>query len=117
MSGTSLHTMDQYHAALAAHPRVLLFKHSPICPTSAASHREWCAFGEKYPDVPRLFVDVVGDRSVARGLAEACGVTHESPQAILFEDGIVAWHASHWNITATALAEAWQADRGASSED
>jgi bacillithiol system protein YtxJ len=110
MTETSLHDMDQYRAALAAHPRVLLFKHSPICPTSATSHREWCAFGAEFPDVPRLFVDVVAARAVARGLAEACGVSHQSPQAILFEDGVAVWHASHWSITTAALAEVWSAD-------
>ena len=110
MSDTILHTMDQYHAALAAHPRVLLFKHSPICPTSATAHREWVDFASRYPDVPRLFVDVIGARPVARGLAEASGIPHQSPQAILFEDGVPVWHASHWHITFESLVTAWSTD-------
>ena len=30
MSETALHSMDEYRAGLAAHRRVLMFKHSPI---------------------------------------------------------------------------------------
>jgi len=52
-------------------------------------------------------VDVIGARPVARGLAAACGVPHQSPQAILFRDGQPAWDASHGGITAENLAEAW----------
>ena len=47
------------------------------------------------------------DLAAARGLAELCGVRHESPQAILFEAGVPVWHASHDAITAEALAAAW----------
>jgi bacillithiol system protein YtxJ len=32
-------------------------------------------------------------------------VKHESPQALLFEDGKVKWHASHWNINEDELAK------------
>jgi len=46
---------------------------------------------------------VVADRPVARGIAERCGVRHESPQAILFEAGRPVWHASHDAITLGAL--------------
>ena len=52
-------------------------------------------------------MDVIADRPVARGLAEACGVPHQSPQSLLFESGEVVWHASHWDITASSLEKAW----------
>ncbi len=107
MTDTILQDLDDFHAALAEHPRVLLFKHSPICPTSATAFDEWRAFARAHPEVPRLFVDVVGRRAVARGVAEACGVAHQSPQAILFRDGEPVWHASHWDIRAETLAEVW----------
>lgn len=106
MSETVLHDLESYERALAA-PRVLLFKHSPVCPISAAARDEYDAFRRVMPEVPTLFVDVVEDRPVARGIAERCGVRHESPQVILFEGGQPVWHASHWHITEAALAAAW----------
>lgn len=106
MSETVLHSLDDYERGIAAAPLVLLFKHSPLCPVSADARCEYDAFAAAHPGVPRLFVDVIADRPVARGLAERCGVRHESPQAILFAAGKAIWNASHHDITAAALARA-----------
>jgi bacillithiol system protein YtxJ len=100
---TILHDLAAFDRALATHPRVLLFKHSPTCPISADARDAYEAFRANLPDAPTLFVDVVADRPVARGIAERCGVRHESPQAILFELGQPVWHASHDAITVDAL--------------
>lgn len=107
MSEQVLHDLDAFTRALAEAPRVLLFKHSPVCPISGAAHAEYRAFCREHPDVPTLFVDVIDDRPVARGIAELTGVRHESPQAILFERGQPVWHASHGRITSAAIAAAW----------
>ncbi len=107
MTETTLRSLDAYEQALAAHPRVLLFKHSPICPISGMARAEYSMFCVDHPDVPTLFVNVVAERATARGIAERCGVRHESPQAILFENGQPVWHASHDGITAAALEAAW----------
>lgn len=106
MPTESIHDLAEWRAAVARHPAVMLFKHSPICPVSAAALREWRAFTAAHPELPTLFVDVIADRAVARGLAAECGVPHASPQAILFRSGRPAWNASHGNITADALARA-----------
>jgi bacillithiol system protein YtxJ len=106
MTTNSLHDLEQFRAALKRHSVVMLFKHSPICPVSARALSEWQAFTAAHPDVPTLFVDVIADRPVARGLAQECGVAHASPQAILFRDGRAAWDASHDDITADSLARA-----------
>jgi bacillithiol system protein YtxJ len=106
MPERTLHDLNAFHDALTA-PRVLLFKHSPTCPVSAAAREEYDAFRRELPDVPTLFVDVVADRPTARGIAERCGVRHQSPQAILFEQGAPVWHASHDAITRGALHAAW----------
>jgi bacillithiol system protein YtxJ len=106
MATETLHDLAAWRAALSRHPLVLLFKHSPICPVSAAALVEWRAFTAKHPEIPTLFVDVIADRSVARGLSQECGVAHASPQAIAFRNGRVAWHASHGAITAESLARA-----------
>jgi len=111
MTETILHDLDAYERALAASPRALLFKHSPACPLSAAARAEYDAFARSHADAATWFVDVIADRPLARGIAERCGVRHESPQAILFVASRPRWHAAHGAITAAALAEAWATTR------
>ncbi len=106
MAPTELHDLATWERALAA-GLCLLFKHSPTCPVSAQAKAHWDRFVAEMPDVPALFVDVIAERALARGIAERCGVRHESPQAILFEAGKAAWHASHAAITLGALHGAW----------
>jgi len=106
MSTEALHDLPQWRAAIARHPVALLFKHSPICPISARALTQWERFVSSHPEVPTLFVDVIADRAVARGLAQECGVPHQSPQAILFRDGSPAWDASHDDIRVESLANA-----------
>ncbi len=106
MPSLSLHTIESFRSAVAEQPLLMLFKHSPICPVSATALREWQRFVAAHPEVPTAFVDVIADRSVARGLAGECGVPHQSPQAILFRAGRADWNASHGDITAESLAAA-----------
>lgn len=96
-----------FDRALQQHPRVLLFKHSPACPISALAREQYEQWKTERPDAPALFVDVIADRATARGIAERCRVKHESPQAILFEQGRAVWHASHDAITTGVLHAAW----------
>jgi len=106
MTTESLHTLETWRAAIARQPVLMLFKHSPICPVSARALREWQRFVEHHPEVPTAFVDVIADRTLARGLSQECGVPHQSPQAILFRAGRPAWNADHDDITAESLAAA-----------
>ncbi len=53
-----------------------------------------------------MWIDVIGQRPLARAIAERTNVRHESPQALLLEGGEVRWHASHGAITQESLAEA-----------
>ena len=74
---------------------------------SAAARAQYRLWSLEHPDAPTLFVDVVSCRELAREIAARAGVTHESPQAILFEEGAVVWSASHAAITQGALEAAW----------
>lgn len=116
MPQTELHSLDAFREALAEHPRLMLFKHSPICPVSHAALEQWQRFRSEHPDVPTLFVDVIGDRAVARGLAQEVGVPHASPQVILFSGGRAVFDASHGAVTVPNLARAW-ADAGRTPAD
>jgi bacillithiol system protein YtxJ len=90
---------------------VLLFKHSTVCPVSAAAHEELMRFTES-EEAKRVRVGliyVIEDRPVSNEAAQRLEVKHESPQALLVRNGKAVWHASHWNITSEALKQAVRA--------
>jgi monothiol bacilliredoxin len=88
---------------LFAAPLAVLYKHSPICPTSDVAYEEMLAFRRRRP-VPVYLVDVVHYRPLSRALAERIGIRHASPQVIILRDGVAAWHRSHYEIQAEAMA-------------
>jgi bacillithiol system protein YtxJ len=49
-------------------------------------------------------VDVIRQRPLSREIAARLGIPHESPQVIVIRGGTVRWHASHYEVTADALA-------------
>ena len=69
MPETVLHDLAGFSRALRD-VRVLLFKHSPTCPISAHAREQYDEWKRANPDAPTLFVDVIGDRPGARGIAE-----------------------------------------------
>ena len=91
----------QLATALAA-PIAVLYKHSPICPTSSLAYEEIRAL-RRQRDVPVFLIDVVGNRSLARRIAEQVGVRHASPQVIIMVAGVAAWSASHFEVEAEAI--------------
>lgn len=91
----------QLEQASLAQP-VVVFKHSPICPVSDRALRQFKAFLAALPSERALgvaHVDVIAERPLARGLTAALGVEHQSPQALWFEGGALAWHDSHGALT------------------
>lgn len=88
---------------------VVVFKHSPICPVSDRALRQFRAFLAALPPERALsvaHVDVIAQRPLARGLTAALGVEHQSPQALWFEGGALAWHDSHGALTAERFTRA-----------
>lgn len=86
---------------------VAVFKHSPICPISAAAQERFHAWmsDEDASGVQHAHIDVIAEKPLARGLVAELGIRHESPQLLLFHDGELVWHASHGAITGEALSE------------
>ncbi|MFL6212176.1 MAG: bacillithiol system redox-active protein YtxJ [Pyrinomonadaceae bacterium] len=80
---------------------VILFKHSLTCPISARAYREMQQFAGEV-----ALVVVQRAREVSRAVETVTGVQHESPQAIILRNGRPAWSASHFDITADAVAQA-----------
>lgn len=89
---------------------VFVFKHSTRCPISAAAREQFERFTEAMPEVACRLVLVVEQRPLSLEIAHETGVTHASPQALLLVQGKVVWHASHYQITAHALREAYTAN-------
>jgi bacillithiol system protein YtxJ len=85
---------------------VLLLKHSTRCPISRAALRECERFQQEHPDVELWRILVIENGPLSLEIARATGVTHQSPQLLLFSNGQVTWHVSHWAITEKAMVEA-----------
>ncbi|OUM98724.1 MAG: hypothetical protein BAA02_09255 [Paenibacillaceae bacterium ZCTH02-B3] len=107
-----LTTVEQWQETLrrSGDRPVLVFKHSTRCPISAGAHEALTQYAEdagRAGQAPCEFaiVHVIEDRPVSNAIAEATGIRHESPQAILLKDGRPVWHASHWTITYDFLSE------------
>lgn len=78
----------------------LVFKHSTTCPVSAAAEREVAALDL---DLPVFQVNVREQRDLSNWVAEACGVTHQSPQLILVRGGKAVRSWSHWDVNRAAV--------------
>lgn len=74
----------------------LIYKHSNACMT--------CIFVKKRVEGLMIsdksintfqFIEVRMSRSLSNFVSDKTGIKHESPQAILLQNGVVKWHASH----------------------
>ncbi len=92
----------------SAEQPVLILKHATGCGVSRYAYEQWQAFLQtpEAQTVHSAWVRVIEDRAVSLAIAQALGVTHQSPQAILVRNGQAVWVASHMDITATALRSA-----------
>ena len=82
-----------------------MLKHSTTCPISSAGYDEFAKFENNGND-HLYYLTVQDSRDLSNHIAEKFHVKHESPQAILFVNSDVVWHASHFKITTKSLASA-----------
>jgi bacillithiol system protein YtxJ len=75
--------------------RVMVFKHSSACPSSAYAKREMEKFLAAQGDIDTYLVVVQDQRRISNDLAEKLGVRHESPQLIVIKDGRAENAISH----------------------
>ena len=99
-------------ATAFAEPLAVVYKHSPICPTSSIAYEEIRSLRRLQQDVPVYLVDVIQSRPLSRYIAERLGVVHASPQAIILRSGVPAWHGSHFDLRADAMARKLEALKG-----
>ena len=90
-------------------PRIL-YKHSTQCGMCDSALSELRAFEEKHPAAATIYyLDLWAHRDVSDAVARKLGVRHESPQAILLQDGRVLEVLNHRAIRAEALEKAVRA--------
>jgi bacillithiol system protein YtxJ len=83
---------------------VLLFKHSRSCGASAQALDELIEHLDTGSnDVHYAMVTVQTHREVSTAAARVLGIRHETPQALLIQDGRAVWNASHFRVTAEAV--------------
>jgi len=80
---------------------MVIFKHSLTCPISAAAYQQMEQFNGEV-----ALVEVQRARALSTEIESKLGVAHESPQVIVMSKGQVVWNASHFKITAEAVADA-----------
>jgi bacillithiol system protein YtxJ len=103
-------------ATVLSEPLAVVYKHSPICPSSGLAYEEMRSLRRLQHDVPVYMVDVVQSRAISRYIAERVGVVHASPQAIILRAGVPAWHGSHYELRAETMARELQALKGPGSD-
>jgi len=104
-----LNTVEDLNHAIeeSAQRAVLLFKHSTACPISSRALSEFRSYlADADPKVSYHVITVQTARSVSNEAAARLRIEHETPQAILVRNGQPVWNASHFGITAAALADA-----------
>src|SRR3954469_13099194 len=99
-------------AALLTQPLAVLYKHSPICPTSTMAFEEIRSLRLLQSDVPVYLVDGIRSRALCRSIAERVGVVHQSPQAIILQAGVPAWHGSHFELRADEMSRTLETLKG-----
>ena len=71
------------------------------------AHDELVAYlNEWESDAMFAIVTVQTHRDISDDIATRLNVRHETPQALLVQDGRVVWEASHFRVTADAMQKA-----------
>ncbi len=96
-----------FDEAVSSNETVWVLKHSSVCPTSSAALHEFEAYLNDHADQSACIVIVQTERPVSNYIATELGYTHQSPQLFLVHNKAVAWQASHWSITSSAMAQAY----------
>lgn len=96
-----LTTPEEVDTFLAQYPQAAIFK-------AGTCHKTMQGFGvlETFlarHELPVGFIRVVDWRPASNHVADLSGLTHQSPQFILFENGKAQFEVNNWDITPEAL--------------
>lgn len=107
MALKEIHTIEEWNEIVEKEDKFFLLKNSLTCPISHEAFKETEQFAKENEQIPIYYLHVQIARPLSNEIADQFQVKHESPQAILFENGKVIWHDSHWKVTQENLANAW----------
>ena len=106
MIWNELKSLEEWNALLQSDEKFIVFKHSTRCSISITAlsrfERDWDATSTVKP----YYLDLLEHRNISNAIAQDTGVEHESPQAILIENGKVLKSATHLSIYVSDLLEA-----------
>ena len=102
-----LTTPEEVDAFLAEYPQAAVFK-------AGTCHKTMQGFGVletflQRHELPVGFIRVVDWRPASNRVTERTGITHHSPQFILFQNGEPQFEVNNWDITPEALAPVFTA--------
>jgi len=84
---------------------VLIFKHSTRCSISSmAKNRMERSWSFEDNQVTAYYLDLIAFRDISNHIAEIFEVEHQSPQALLIQDGKCIYDASHNSISVDMMA-------------
>jgi bacillithiol system protein YtxJ len=106
MNWIKLDTKDKFEELkqVSEREKVLIFKFSPKCAINYVVRnlleREW-AEGEM--KMKTYLLDVISQKELSNIVGKEYNVEHESPQALIIENGKAVFHASHGRILFSEL--------------
>lgn len=104
---TAIEDEAQLEAFIADEQPGWLIKHSNSCGISAAAYEQYQQHCQAHSDQRSGHIIIQTHRPLSNRTAEILGRVHQSPQLFLLRGGEVLWSATHWSITAEAMAAAW----------
>jgi bacillithiol system protein YtxJ len=100
-----LRTPEEVDAFLARHPEAVLFK-AGLCHKSPHTFQFVEGAVGAHEGIPVGVIRVVESRHASNHVEKRTGIRHESPQVILFKDGVAVFDRDNWDITREDLDEA-----------
>jgi bacillithiol system protein YtxJ len=89
--------------ALSNEKPVAIFKHSTRCSVSRMALKQFENEFNSSDKVTPYFLDLIEYRAISNEIANRFGVTHQSPQLILINEGKAIYNVSHSDIDAEEL--------------
>lgn len=84
--------------------KVVIFKHSTRCQISKMVLKNFeKEVSSSDKEVEYYFLDLIKYRPISNKIAEDFGITHQSPQMIVLEDGKAVADASHQSISVNLI--------------
>jgi bacillithiol system protein YtxJ len=99
----TLDSSEQLSQILENEDASLIFKHSTRCSISSFAKRNFEKNFNVDSSIKVYLLDLLNHREISSEIAEKTGVYHQSPQAILVQNGKALYNASHESIDALEI--------------